>query len=92
MGCGRPAPGDRTPSAALASMDVQAKAHDEFAPVADDDAERLLTRRLTDPMPGAVVVVEDACAADPTLLEGLGAAQAWMVDRSRHHKLHPRQS
>lgn len=66
--------------AALASMDVRAKAVGELVTVADVEAEGLLTRRLTDLLPGALVVGEEACAADPTLLEGLGAAQAWLVD------------
>jgi len=66
--------------AALGSMDVRAKAAGELVTVADVEAEGLLTQRLTDLLPGAAVVGEEACAADPTLLEGLGAAQAWLVD------------
>ena len=66
--------------AALGAMDVRAKAAGELVTVADVEAERLLTQRLTDLLPGAAVVGEEACAADPTLLKGLGAAQAWLID------------
>jgi fructose-1,6-bisphosphatase/inositol monophosphatase family enzyme len=66
--------------AALGPMDVRSKAAGELVTVADVEAERLLTRRLTDLLPGAAVVGEEACAADPTLLKGLGAAQAWLID------------
>ena len=64
---------------ALSSMEVRSKAAGELVTVADLDAERLLTRRLTDLLPAAVVG-EEACAEDPTLLAGLGSARAWLVD------------
>jgi fructose-1,6-bisphosphatase/inositol monophosphatase family enzyme len=66
--------------AALSSMDVRSKEAGELVTVADVDAERLLTRRLTDLPPGAAVVGEEACATDPALLDGLGSAWAWLVD------------
>jgi len=64
----------------LATMDVRAKAAGELVTVADVDAERLLTRCLTDLLPRAAVVGEEACATDPTLLKGLGAVQAWLIN------------
>lgn len=70
--------------AALSPTDVRFEAAGEFGSTVADgndiDAEELLTRRLTDLLPGAAVVGEEACATDPALLEGLGAAQAWLVD------------
>ena len=66
--------------AALEPMDVRSKAAGELVTVADVDAEQLLSRRLTDLLPGTALVGEEACATDPTLLEGLGAARAWLVD------------
>ena len=66
--------------AALSPADVRSKAAGELVTIADIEAEELLTRMLTGLLPGALVVGEEACATDPTLLEGLGAAQAWLVD------------
>ncbi len=66
--------------AALSPTEVRSKAAGELVTVADVDAERLLTRRLTDLLPAAAVVGEEACATDPTLLESLWSAQAWLID------------
>ncbi len=66
--------------AALSPADVRSKAAGELVTIADIEAEELLTRILTGLLPGALVVGEEACATDPTLLEGLGAARAWLVD------------
>ena len=66
--------------AALSPADVRSKAAGELVTIADIEAEELLTRILTGLLPGALVVGEEACATDPRLLDGLGAAQAWLVD------------
>ncbi len=66
--------------ATLSSMEVRSKAAGELVTVADVEAERLLTRRLTDLLPAAAVVGEEACADDPRLLAGLGSTRAWLVD------------
>lgn len=66
--------------AALSPTEVRSKAAGELVTVADVDPKRLLTRRLTDLLPAAADVGEEACATDPTLLESLGSAQAWLID------------
>ncbi|RUX03047.1 inositol monophosphatase [Mesorhizobium sp. M8A.F.Ca.ET.059.01.1.1] len=48
---------------------------------ADVNAERLITARLRERYPAAMVVGEEACSDNPALLEGLGAAElAFTVD------------
>ncbi|TPJ10897.1 inositol monophosphatase [Mesorhizobium sp. B2-7-3] len=48
---------------------------------ADVNAERLITARLRDRYPSAMVVGEEACSEDPALLDGLGDAElAFTVD------------
>lgn len=65
---------------ALRTDDAHLKTPGEIVTVADVEAERLLTRRLGDLIPGAAVVGEEAAAADPTVLDGLTAPAAWVVD------------
>jgi len=48
---------------------------------ADVNAERLITARLRQRYPSAMVVGEEACSDDPTLLDGLGDADlAFVID------------
>ena len=48
---------------------------------ADEAAERQITRALMDRFPECAVVGEEACAADPSLLNRLGGADlAFVVD------------
>ncbi|MER8580071.1 inositol monophosphatase family protein [Mesorhizobium sp. M1423] len=48
---------------------------------ADVNAERLITARLLQRYPKAMIVGEEACSDDPTLLDGLGDAElAFVVD------------
>lgn len=47
---------------------------------ADLAAERVLTRRLSDLLPGSLVIGEEACAADPDVLRQLGGDAVWVVD------------
>ncbi|ESY83981.1 inositol monophosphatase [Mesorhizobium sp. LNHC220B00] len=48
---------------------------------ADVNAERLITARLRERYPSAMVVGEEACSEDPALLDGLGDAElAFTVD------------
>ena len=67
---------------ALADSDVRLKAS-VFDPVteADEAAERLISARLRALYPDALIVGEEAVAADPALLENLAAAPlAFVVD------------
>lgn len=67
---------------ALSSGEVRAKSgpHD-LVTIADEEAERWLTPRLSALLPGSVVVGEEAVASDPSVLEQLvGPAPVWLID------------
>lgn len=65
----------------LADGEVHEKAPGELVTIADQEAERLLTTRLSALLPGSVVVGEEAVAADPGVLRRLDRAGAvWVVD------------
>lgn len=63
----------------LAADQVRDKAPGEVVTAADEEAERLLTRRLAALLDGPVVG-EEAVAADPGRLAAIGAERAWLVD------------
>lgn len=65
---------------ALADRDVVEKSPGELATVADTEAERALTRRLHDLLPGVPVVGEEAVAADVAVLDAVGGSRYWVVD------------
>ena len=65
----------------LASHHVMEKKPGDLVTVADLDAEKRLTRLLTDHVPGSKVVGEEGVHGDPTLLEDLESERAvWIVD------------
>jgi fructose-1,6-bisphosphatase/inositol monophosphatase family enzyme len=65
----------------LETHQIREKSPGNLVTEADVEAERVLTRRLTDLLPGSVVVGEEAVAADPGVLRMLeGAAPVWIVD------------
>jgi fructose-1,6-bisphosphatase/inositol monophosphatase family enzyme len=66
---------------ALQPDEVREKKPGDFVTVADEAAERALTRRLQDLLPGAAVIGEEAVAADPGVLERVhGEALTWIID------------
>ena len=65
---------------ALAAGDVEEKAPGELVTVADREAELRLTAGVSSLVPGARVVGEEAVAADPGLLAGLGTGTVWLID------------
>ena len=65
---------------ALAAGEVEEKSPGEMVTVADREAEAHIARGLSELLPGARVVGEEACAADPRLLEGLDQGMVWLVD------------
>ncbi len=66
---------------ALAEGEVMEKNPGDLVTVADHEAEVLLTRALTNAYPEAIVLGEEAHAADPSLLEAFrGADHAFTVD------------
>lgn len=64
----------------LREGDVIEKAKDEIVTVADREAEAIIERGLLALLPGSRVVGEEACAANPALLQGLDRGVVWLVD------------
>ena len=64
----------------LEDGEVHVKLPGELVTVADVEAERLLTKRLSGIFQHTPVVGEEACDANPSLLDALGGERAWLVD------------
>ncbi|WP_380871832.1 inositol monophosphatase [Sphingomonas sp. DBB INV C78] len=64
----------------LADGDIIEKTPGEVVTIADRAAEAMLTEGLTRLDAGIRVVGEEACAADPGLLDGLDRGAVWLVD------------
>jgi fructose-1,6-bisphosphatase/inositol monophosphatase family enzyme len=66
---------------ALQASDIREKAPGDFVTAADLACEAALTRRLTELVPGSVVLGEEAAAADPSVFARLdGDAPVWVID------------
>ena len=67
---------------ALGAGDVREKRDaDDLVTIADIEAERSLTRRLSDAYPGTVAFGEEGATTDPSLLDLLDADRpAWVID------------
>jgi fructose-1,6-bisphosphatase/inositol monophosphatase family enzyme len=66
--------------AALRAEDVRLKAPNEPVSVADRDAEALIGQGLRELLPSSLVIGEEACASDPSLLPKLAQGTVWLVD------------
>lgn len=65
----------------LAVGDVREKAPGDLVTIADEAVEARLSPLLTELLPGALVLGEEAAAADPTLLNHLlGEQSVWIID------------
>ncbi|HEX5200186.1 MAG TPA: inositol monophosphatase family protein [Actinoplanes sp.] len=65
----------------LSSGEIKEKSPGDVVTIADQEAERALTRGLTALLPGSTVVGEEAVAADPRVLDRVGDEGAvWIVD------------
>jgi fructose-1,6-bisphosphatase/inositol monophosphatase family enzyme len=64
----------------LTEGEIITKSPGELVTVADREAEVLLFEGLTNLLPEAALVGEEACEADPALLDRLGDALCWIVD------------
>ncbi|MFM2042192.1 MAG: hypothetical protein RLY86_768 [Pseudomonadota bacterium] len=65
----------------LSAGDIRLKGPGDVVTVADEAAERYLTSRLTDLLPGSTVLGEEGAAADPTQMARLsGDAPVWIID------------
>src|SRR5580698_9210740 len=65
---------------ALRHGDVRFKSPGEIVTVADEESERLLTLRLGQLVPGAVMVGEEQFSSGPGLADALDRQQVWLVD------------
>ncbi|KIL98817.1 Inositol-1-monophosphatase [Paramagnetospirillum magnetotacticum MS-1] len=65
----------------LSAGQIREKRPGELVTEADTEAERVMTGRLRDLLPGSAVVGEEAVAADPALLKLLeGQGSVWIID------------
>jgi len=64
----------------LDAAEIEEKAPDELVTIADRESEIALAEALTRMLPGSRVIGEEACSADPSLLDGIGEGTAWIVD------------
>jgi len=66
----------------LKSADIREKTGPtDLVTIADEEAEALLTERLSALLPGSAVVGEEAAAADPAVLDRLaGPGPVWVID------------
>lgn len=64
----------------LRGADVTEKTPGELVTIADHKAEEMLVAGLPAILPGSRVIGEEGCAADPSLVSGLGDGLVWVVD------------
>lgn len=64
----------------LAAHEVDDKAADDVVTIADHEAEAILTEGLAKLLPEAAIVGEEACHADPTVMDSLGDDLCWIID------------
>ena len=64
----------------LDAAQIEEKAPDELVTIADKESEIALTEGLTRLLPGSRVVGEEACSADPSVLDNIGRGTVWIVD------------
>src|SRR6478735_11677739 len=62
----------------LAATDIEEKEPGDLVTIADRKAEEALTEGLLRILPGSRVVGEEACAADPSLLDGIRQGIVWV--------------
>ena len=64
----------------LATEEVEEKAKDDLVTIADKESEIALAEGLSTILPEAHIVGEEACAADPALLDTVGTGLCWIID------------
>ena len=64
----------------LASHEIEEKAKDDLVTIADKESELRLAEGLAALLPEARIVGEEACAADPALLDRVGDGLVWIID------------
>jgi fructose-1,6-bisphosphatase/inositol monophosphatase family enzyme len=64
----------------LDASEIIEKAPDDLVTIADRESEVALAAGLTVLLPGSRVIGEEACSADPSLLDAIGTGVVWIVD------------
>jgi fructose-1,6-bisphosphatase/inositol monophosphatase family enzyme len=64
----------------LAAHEISEKAAEDFVTIADKESEIRLAEGLAAILPEAGIIGEEACAADPAILERAGEGLNWIVD------------
>ncbi|MDG2002317.1 MAG: inositol monophosphatase family protein [Novosphingobium sp.] len=64
----------------LAEHEVISKAADDVVTVADHEAEEILTEHLSNLLPEASIVGEEAAHTNPAILDRLGDSLCWIID------------
>ena len=64
----------------LARDEIEEKAADDYVTIADKESELRLHEGLSRILPEAGVVGEEAVAADPSVLDGVGQGLQWIID------------
>ncbi|HUD94893.1 inositol monophosphatase family protein [Sphingobium sp.] len=64
----------------LADDEVSEKAANDFVTIADKESELRLAEGLAGILPEAGIIGEEACAADPAILERAGEGLNWIID------------
>lgn len=64
----------------LAAHEVIEKATDDLVTIADRESEERLSEGLASLLPEARIIGEEACAADPALLDQAGHGLCWIID------------
>jgi fructose-1,6-bisphosphatase/inositol monophosphatase family enzyme len=64
----------------LTADQISEKAADDFVTIADKESELRLAEGLSAILPDAGVIGEEACAADPTILDRAGDGLNWIID------------
>ncbi|WP_298397232.1 inositol monophosphatase family protein [Sphingobium sp.] len=64
----------------LTADQISEKAANDFVTIADKESEIRLAEGLTAILPDAGVIGEEACAADPTILDRAGEGLNWIID------------
>jgi fructose-1,6-bisphosphatase/inositol monophosphatase family enzyme len=64
----------------LAPSEIIEKAPDDLVTIADRESEIALGEGLTAILPGSRIVGEEACAADPSIVDTIGEGVVWIVD------------
>ena len=64
----------------LSADEISEKAADDYVTIADKESELRLTEGLSAILPEAGVIGEEACAADPSILDRAGVGLNWIID------------